>query len=142
MLAAAFPRASWRAESEAVYVMALTQARIPTDVAQRAIATLITDEAMLPPVAHVLSRCREIQDGRASTEPTQTLFDLYGSNRDDWAHCWRCDMAITLEERSTVPRYREGYGLYHFRCPKPGTAPIMSPAQRAQRAEWMARKGR
>lgn len=64
MLAAAFPRASWKTDSEAVYVMALTQARIPADVAQRAVATLITEEMMLPPVALVLRRCRETQAGR------------------------------------------------------------------------------
>ena len=63
MLAAAFPRASWKSDSEAVYVMALTQAHIPADVARRAIATLITEEMQLPPVALVLRRCRETQAG-------------------------------------------------------------------------------
>ena len=59
MLAAAFPRASWRQESEAVYVMALAQQQVTATVARRAIADLITNEMELPPVALVLARCRE-----------------------------------------------------------------------------------
>ena len=60
MLAAAFPRASWRAESEAVYVMALAQAGVTAAVARKAIARLITEEMELPPVALLLRRCREV----------------------------------------------------------------------------------
>lgn len=63
LLAAAFPRQSWRAESEAVYVMALTQERVPATVARRAIADLISEEMELPPVALVLRRCRETSAG-------------------------------------------------------------------------------
>jgi hypothetical protein len=59
MLAAAFPRASWRQDSEAVYVMALMQERVSPGVARSAIAQLIREEMELPPVALMLKRCRE-----------------------------------------------------------------------------------
>lgn len=61
LLGAAFPRASWQSQSEAVYTMCLMREHIPADVARRAVAALITEEMMLPPVALVLRRCREIQ---------------------------------------------------------------------------------
>lgn len=60
MLAAAFPRASWRTESEAVYTMALTAEGVPASVARAAIAELIREEMELPPVALLLRRCRLI----------------------------------------------------------------------------------
>lgn len=60
MLAAAFPRQSWRAESEAVYVMALTAAGIDDATAKAAIGKLVLEEMELPPVALVLRRCREV----------------------------------------------------------------------------------
>lgn len=63
MLAAAWPRASWKADSEAVYVMALTQERVPAVVARKSIASLITTEMELPPVALVIRRCREVASG-------------------------------------------------------------------------------
>ena len=74
MLAAAFPRQSWKADSEAVYVMALTQERVPGTVARRAVAQLITEEMELPPVALVLRRCRET---------------AFGEEFFDW-HCPEC----------------------------------------------------
>ena len=63
------------------------------------------------------------------------LFDLYGSSQNDWVYCYLCDMAISLEERATEPHYRPGKGLRHKRCPKAGSAPIMPPVQRMERAE-------
>lgn len=63
MLGAAFPRASWKADTEAVYVMALSKERIPGVVARRAVADLITTEMELPPVALVLRRCAETACG-------------------------------------------------------------------------------
>ncbi len=65
MIAAAFPRAAWRTESEAIYTMALAQAGVSADVAKRAAAALICEELELPPVALVLRRCREISAGVA-----------------------------------------------------------------------------
>ena len=58
LLAAAFPRAAWRAESEAVYAMALAQEGIAPTTARAAIAELISEEFLLPPVAQVLAHCR------------------------------------------------------------------------------------
>ena len=58
LLAAAFPRAAWRAESEAVYAMALAKYGVTPDVARAAVAELIRDEYELPPVAQLLAHCR------------------------------------------------------------------------------------
>lgn len=63
------------------------------------------------------------------------LVDLYGSSQNDWVYCYLCDMAISLEERSTELHYRSGKGLRHKRCPKVGSVPIMPPVQRMERAE-------
>ena len=60
MLAAAFPRASWRTESEAIYAMQMSAAGIEPHVARRAITGLIATEMELPTVALVLRRCREV----------------------------------------------------------------------------------
>lgn|SRR5665647_373845 len=68
MLGAAFPRASWRQDSETVYVMALLQAGISAQVTRNAIASLIRDEMELPPVALVLKRCREAGAEEAQRE--------------------------------------------------------------------------
>jgi uncharacterized protein YjiS (DUF1127 family) len=66
MLAAAFPRSSWRAESDAVYASALVDAGLSTDdiaaVVRQAVATV--DE--LPTVARLLAVWREQR--RALTE--------------------------------------------------------------------------
>ena len=59
MLSAAFPRAAWKQDSEAVYTMALGQAGVAPSIARRAIARLITEETELPPVSLILKRCRE-----------------------------------------------------------------------------------
>jgi len=100
LLGAAFPRASWTTESEAVYTMALGQARIPADAAQQAIATLITEEMMLPPVALVLRRCRETL---CSREFFRWRCPECGSRRvvgtlGEAAVCFDCDWKGTLRE--------------------------------------------
>ena len=63
MLGAAFPRQSWTPATEAVYVMALTQERVPGAVARKAVADLVSKEMELPPVALVIRRCRETASG-------------------------------------------------------------------------------
>lgn len=65
MLAAAFPRQSWRAESEAVYVMALASQDIDAVTARAAVAKLVLEETELPPVALVVRRCREMTASEA-----------------------------------------------------------------------------
>ena len=54
-----------------------------------------------------------------------TLTELYGSAQNEWVYCWKCSMAIGLEERATDPRYRPSKGLHHAKCPKNGMAPSM-----------------
>jgi hypothetical protein len=64
-----------------------------------------------------------------------SLFDLYGSSQSDWAYCWKCDMAITLAERSNDPHYRDGKGLHHDKCPKSGASPTMPVWMRLERED-------
>jgi len=73
--------------------------------------------------------------GRAEDGTAERNRELYGSIQDEWVYCWKCDMAITLEERSTNPHYREGYGLYHARCPRRGSAPSIPNRERLLREE-------
>jgi len=61
MLAAAFPRAAWKVDSDAVYAMALAGEGISPAVARAAIRKLITEQMELPPVALVLRACREVE---------------------------------------------------------------------------------
>jgi hypothetical protein len=65
-----------------------------------------------------------------------TLLDLYGTHQDDWVYCWRCDMAISLEELSGRPFFDERRGLFHARCPKGGSAPAMPVHLRIARQEY------
>ena len=60
MLAAAFPRAAWKSESEAVYAMSLAAEGIEPAVARAAIAALVREEEHLPAIATILARCRSI----------------------------------------------------------------------------------
>lgn len=68
MLAAAFPRAAWRQDSEAVYVMAIAHESIDPATARGAIADLIRNELDLPPVALVIRRCLEYSAKAAQRE--------------------------------------------------------------------------
>ena len=90
MLGAAFPRQSWKTETEAVYVMALTQEGVPAAVARQAIAGLITTEMELPPVALVLKHCRETASG-------EEFYD------------WRCPECGSRRVSGTI----DGPGLCH-----------------------------
>jgi hypothetical protein len=82
MIGAAFPRASWTRETEAVYTMALASAGITPSVARAGIAKLITEEYELPPVALVIRECRK-----------QTHVDY------DW-RCPRCGSLSTAGQMS------------------------------------------
>lgn len=66
---------------------------------------------------------------------------LYGHHRDEWVYCWRCDMAITLEERCGSPCHHAGKGLHHASCPKRGTAPSIPVHLRIKREEAFAKPG-
>jgi hypothetical protein len=63
MLAAAFPRAAWGHESEAIYAMSLAAAGIHPAVARAAVAGLVREEEHLPTIATVLNRCYAIAAG-------------------------------------------------------------------------------
>ena len=60
LLAAAFPRQSWKTESEAVYTMALASENVAPEVARRAVSELVKEELELPPIALVLRKCRVV----------------------------------------------------------------------------------
>lgn len=64
LLAAAFPRSSWRDESDAAYTLALTTAGVNAPSVGAAIASLIHEESELPTVALILRRCRELSAQR------------------------------------------------------------------------------
>lgn len=83
MLAAAFPRASWRNESDAVYVSALVNEGVPAVVVRQAVNRLVSEEMELPPVALLLKRCREV----AAQE------DFYE---------WRCPVCMSTNVAGTM----------------------------------------
>lgn len=78
---------------------------------------------------------RKALPGRAEAGTAERNRELYGRDPDDWVYCWKCDQAITLEERSTNPHYREGRGLFHARCPRRGSAPTIPNRERLIRDE-------
>lgn len=91
-----------------------------------ALATVPTPALALPP---------------GDEEPTD-FADLYGENAKQWVYCWRCDMALTLEERGSAKftGYDGTRGFYHRRCPKHGSAPAIPSGERMERDEYFARR--
>lgn len=77
----------------------------------------------------------QLQAGECDV-PAPSLLDLYGSHQADWIYCWKCDMAISLEELSGMPRFDERRGLFHKKCPKSGAAPAMPVHLRIARQEY------
>ena len=61
MLAAAFPRAAWRAESDAAYTMGLMSAGVAPDEASMAVRNLVHEFTQLPTVADVLDEVQRIR---------------------------------------------------------------------------------
>ena len=57
-LAAAFPRASWRQDSDAAYAMALMNAGVTSDELGPAVADLVAEADNLPTVAEILAAVR------------------------------------------------------------------------------------
>jgi hypothetical protein len=74
--------------------------------------------------------------------PSESLRDRYGENQKAWVYCWRCDMALTLEERDSVrlSGYDESRGLHHRRCPKNGSAPHIPAGERMARDEYFGKR--
>jgi hypothetical protein len=71
LLAAAFPRAAWRPESDAAYSMALIDSGATPEEVNAAVRTLIRTEEQLPSVATILDA-------------------IAGHRRDDVQQAWRC----------------------------------------------------
>ena len=105
-----------------------------------------------------LSVCSGMQEIRQQTEVHRLLpgrksatadnerepygnLDWYGSSVKDWVYCWRCNMAIRLEERDTTAVHAPGLGLRHDRCPLRGTAPLMPVEAMNEREAYWQRKG-
>lgn len=100
MLAAAFPRSAWRAESDAAYTMGLMSAGIAPDEASVAVRNLVHESTDLPTVADIIIEVRRLR-----TEATVAAFRCpsCGSDRIAAAQgvvllCWDCDW-----ERSRSP---------------------------------------
>jgi hypothetical protein len=86
MLAAAFPRAAWRDESEAMYAMALAGCGVTAATARAAIKDLVLEEEQLPSIAKVLQRCRTVQSG--------TLDEVACSSCG--SHLWVADAGLAV----------------------------------------------
>lgn len=80
--------------------------------------------------------------GDVPKDATPALEDVYGQRRDEWVYCWRCDMALTLDDLCDYSAvYDERRGLRHLRCPESGSAPMMPTAARLEREEhWRKMK--
>jgi len=83
-----------------------------------------------------------VTGGEEDVDYGETLRELYGSSRNDWVYCYRCDMAVTLEERSGEPTYAAGHGFRHAKCPKEGLAPMMPAWRKLEREERKAKRPR
>jgi len=92
------------------------------------------DEAALLPVARPA-----LPAGRGETGCDFAA--EYGHDRRSWVYCWKCGMAISLEERATSARFRSNYGLEHAACPRPGAAPLIPVHLRLEREEARRRRG-
>lgn len=73
-------------------------------------------------------------------EAFEPLRDRYGENQKDWVYCWRCDMALSLEERGGKCGYDFSRGLYHYACPKKGSVPAIPSAERVARNEYFDKR--
>lgn len=100
MLAAAFPRSAWRAESDAAYTMGLMSAGIAPDEASVAVRNLVHESTELPTVADVIAEVRRLR-----TQATVAAFrcpecgsDLVAAFKGVVLLCWDCDW-----ERSRRP---------------------------------------
>ena len=74
-------------------------------------------------------------------QKTPALEDIYGSRHDQWIYCWRCDMAIAMQDMEDNHIYDPSRGLRHGSCPASGSAPLMPTAARLEREEhWRKMK--
>lgn len=74
-------------------------------------------------------------------QATPALEDVYGTRREQWVYCWRCDMALSLMDMEDNHVYEERRGLRHSRCPASESAPLMPTQARLEREEhWRKMK--
>lgn len=111
--------------------------------AQRALDSLISTSKWRPSMAefreayNVALTAPQKLRSLSSGDHHQTIdfSDTFGSEQADWCYCYKCDMALTLEERATEPHYTEGNGLCHKSCPRHGSAPTMPTWMKLKREE-------
>lgn len=78
----------------------------------------------------------QLTAGEDGTTPTN-LLDIYGSHMDDWIYCWKCDMAISMDDvLDEKVRFDPRRGLIHGRCPKNGSAPAAPVHVRLERESY------
>lgn len=68
------------------------------------------------------------------------IYGAYGATQGEWVYCWRCDMAITLDELATTAGFDKGRGFCHTRCPQPGAAPLIPRVEKLERDERFSRR--
>lgn len=102
-----------------------------------------------PSMAELRSAYREVIENRDEAPlglpgkvdaDAPTLADLYGAERRGWVYCWRCDMAVSLEDQCGGPVFVERLGLRHRTCPKPGASPSMPEYLRTEREDYWTKK--
>ena len=91
-LAAAFPRAAWRDESDAAYAMALMDAGVAPDLLARVIGRVVKQSEYLPTVAELLKVCAAVkrEEIEASWRCPRCGSKNVGVHSDVVAWCMAC----------------------------------------------------
>jgi len=76
----------------------------------------------------------------APGEPAPSLDDVYGSCREDWLYCWRCDQAISINDQFDNSVYDHLRGMAHGKCPPQGSAPHIPKKELLEREEFFRRE--
>jgi hypothetical protein len=69
-------------------------------------------------------------------ESDDSLQDRYGASMEHWNYCWRCDMAISLDDLENRRAYDGTRGLHHRSCPRRGSAPQIPAVEKSKRDKW------
>jgi len=122
------------------------------DIASRAIDEMRRDQIYRPKMADLQSAyhiCAAIAGDKErfslpagdSQDSAPTLEDRYGANQNDWVYCWRCNMAISLDDLEERSRFDNAKGLRHPTCPRNGSSPTMPVHLKLQREEqWRSHR--
>ncbi len=105
LLGAAFPRASWSDDTEAVYVMAMAQVGVTPRQARAAVRKLICESHELPTVAAVLGTVRSMVAGELLAEwrCPECGSDKVAGVIDGPATCFDCDWDGVLQSAPHHP---------------------------------------